>query len=362
MLVKRAFQPEATRAIALTAAGALLVASTYGMARFGVGLLHPAMAAERPGVAGALPSAGTAQFASYCVAAGLAGLLVPRRSRAVAAAAGVAAGLGCLGLALSTSAGWFVASAYVSGAGAGFASPALVGLLDAVVPERMAGAAQAVVNSGTSVGVVMTGLLATAVTAPGPAWLLMAVACLAAGGAVVVLSSGATVDGAATGPVPSSRRSPGRTASWALPLALAVGAGVTSAAVWTFGPTVVVGRGALQPDQVGLLWTALGVGGLAGAFVARPVARHGPTKAFVLCTAALLVGSVAVLAPSGDEGTWPLVGAACFGAGYMSMSGVLILWGRLLDPRGGAAATAWLFIALAVGQAVGSHLLGAVFA
>ncbi len=148
------------------------------MARFGVGLLHPAMAVERPGVAAALPSAGAAQFASYCVAAGLAAFLVPRRSRAVAGAAGLVAGLGCLGLALSTSAGWFVVSAYVSGAGAGLASPALVGLLDAVVPERMAGTAQAVVNSGTSVGVVMTGMLATAVTAPGPAWLLMAVACL----------------------------------------------------------------------------------------------------------------------------------------------------------------------------------------
>ena len=209
MLVKRTFQPEATRGVALTAAGVLLVASTYGMARFGVGLLHPAMAVERPGVARALPSAGAAQFASYCVAAGLAGFLVPARSRAVAGAAGVAAGLGCLGLALSTSAGWFVASAYVSGAGAGLASPALVGLLDAVVPERMAGAAQAVVNSGTSVGVVMTGMLATAVTAPGAAWLLMAVACLAAGSAVVVLSSGATVVDAAHGPGPAVTAQPG---------------------------------------------------------------------------------------------------------------------------------------------------------
>ncbi len=354
MQVKRSFHE--TRGALFVAAGVLLIAATYGMARFGVGLLHPAMAVEHPGVATALPSAGTAQFASYCVAAVLAAFLVPLRSRAVAGAAGVVAALGCLGLASSSSAGWFVASAYVSGAGAGLASPALVGLLDAVVPERMAATAQAVVNSGTSVGVVVTGVLATAITSPGPAWLVMAGVCAAAAAAVVALSSGARL----VAPTAEPSR-PDRT-SLAVPLALASGAGVASAAVWTFGPTAVVGRGALQPGQVGLLWAALGLGGLTGAFVAGPVSRYGPTRAFLLCTAALVVGSAAVLAPHDGGATLPLAGAACFGAAYMSLSGVLILWGRLVDPRDGAAATAWLFIALAVGQAVGAQALGAVFA
>src|SRR3712207_8115160 len=90
--VKRALQSQAGRGVARTWAGMSLIASTYGMARFGVGLLHPAMAAERPGVAGALPLAGAAQFASYCLAVGSAAFLVPRRSRIVAGAAGAAAG------------------------------------------------------------------------------------------------------------------------------------------------------------------------------------------------------------------------------------------------------------------------------
>lgn len=355
MLVKRTFQSGTARGLPLVAAGTLLVAATYGMARFGVGLLHPAMAVDRPGIATALPSAGAAQFASYCVAAAAAGLVVPRRSRAVAGAAGVLAGAGCVGLATSTSSGWFVVSAFVGGAGAGLASPALVGLLDAVVPERVAGTAQAVVNSGTSLGVVVTGLLATVVTTPAPAWAVMAGACVAAAAAVVALTSGAVVADASDGGGGRATR------AVALPLALALGAGVASAAVWTFGPTVVVDRGALRPDQAGLLWAVLGLGGLAGAFVARPVSRHGPTTAFLVCTAALLVGSVAVLVPGGGP-VRPLLGAACFGAAYMSLSGVLILWGRVVDPRQGATATAWLFIALAVGQAVGAQFLGTLLA
>jgi hypothetical protein len=353
-MVKRSLHTEVVRGVALTASGTLLIAATYGMARFGVGLLHPAMAVERPGIAAALPSAGAAQFASYCVAAALAASLVPGRSRLAAGVAGAVAGVGCLGLAFSTSAEWFIASAFVGGAGAGLASPALVGLLDVVVPSGLASTAQAVVNSGTAVGVVGAGVLASAIAAPSVAWPVMAVLCLATATAVVVLTSGTLVAGA------SPPRGALRKSAVTLPTVFAFGAGVISAAVWTYGPTAVVARGVLEPDRVGLLWTALGLGGLAGALIGRPVLRWGPITTFLLCTTALLVGSVAVLAPGLEGRWWALSGAACFGAAYMAMSGVLILWGRLVDPQRGAAITAWLFITLAVGQAAGAQMLGAV--
>jgi predicted MFS family arabinose efflux permease len=354
--VKRTFQRRvAAREVALVASATLLIAATYGMARFGVGLLHPAMAADRPGLAGALPSAGAAQFASYCLAAAAAALLVPRRSRAVAGAAGAVACVGCLGLTVSTSEEWFVASAFVGGAGAGLASPALVGMLDAAIPERLAGAAQAVVNSGTSLGVVGAGALSAVISAPFLAWPVMAGLCLVTATALVLLSSGTETTDAAP---PSTTR---RNVDLRLPVVAALTAGAISAAVWTYGPTAVLSREALQPGQVGLLWTALGLGGLAGAFINGPVSRLGPVTAFVLCTTALMVSSVGVLAPY-SEGAWgPLISVACFGAAYMATSGVLILWGRILDPQRGAALTGWLFIALAVGQAVGAQLLGPLF-
>jgi hypothetical protein len=145
-----------------------------------------------------------------------------------------------------------------------------------------------------------------------------------------------------------------------LPVASAVGAGLISAGVWTYGPTAAVGRGALEADQAGLLWTALGVGGLAGAFINRLVTRWGPVTAFAFCTALLLVSSIGVLAPQLQGRGWLLLSVGLFGAAYMAMSGALILWGRLLDASRGAALTAWLFIALAVGQAAGSLVLGPV--
>lgn len=352
--VKRPLQSDATREVALAAFGTLLIAATYGMARFGVGLLHPAMASERPGIEDALPSAGTAQFVSYCLAAGVAAKLVPRRARATAGAAGAVAALGCVGLATSTTSSAFVASAFIAGAGAGLASPALVGLLDAVVRDRMASAAQATVNSGTAIGVIGAGAIATVVAAPELSWWIMAVLCAAPALVVVLLTSRAAPTVA---PPPHGTL---RASHLAVPAAAALGAGVISSATWTFGPTEVVARGALGSDRIGLLWAALGVGGLAGAFVDRLVRRVGPRTSFALCTGALIAGSLGVLA-STDGWWWPTLGAAVFGASYMALSGVLVLWGRLIDRARGGAITAWLFIALAVGQALGAQLLGFAF-
>jgi MFS family permease len=355
LVVKRPLQAASTsQGVAISAASMSLIATTYGMARFGVGLLHPAMAVERPGLATALSWASAAQFISYCLTTGGASLLVPRRSRLVAGAAGAVASIGCLGLGLSTSAGWFIVSAFVAGSGAGLASPALVGLLDAMVPGRMASAAQAVVNSGTSVGVIGAGVLAAVIPTPEVAWLLMAALCLATATAVAFLSSGTQI---ADPSPPVARPQPSLT----VPIVSAMTAGFISAATWTYGPSAVVARGALDPDQVGLLWTALGLGGFTGAFINGPVSRWGPARSFSLCAIVLLVTSIAVLTPNLEGRYLPLIGAACFGSAYMAMSGALILWGRRLDPQRGAAITAWLFLAVAIGQAAGAHVLGAFF-
>src|SRR3712207_1586054 len=114
----------------------------------------------------------------------------------------------------------------------------------------------------------------------------MAAVCLAAATAVVGLSAGTRLPDAA------SRRSHRPAVALRLPLVAALGAGLVSAATWTYGPTTVVARGALDRDQVGLLWAALGLGGLVGAFVDRAVSRWGPATTFLLSTAALVVGSV----------------------------------------------------------------------
>jgi predicted MFS family arabinose efflux permease len=195
--------------------------------------------------------------------------------------------------------------------------------------------------------VLLGGGVALVAGSPAVAWPAAAAAC--AGSAAGVVALGRRGHGRPPAPAPSglSRQ------LLVVPTLAALLAGAASAAVWTHGPTVVLAAGGLSPDHVGLLWVALGVGGLAGAAVDRPVARWGPGRTFSACTTLLALASAAVLLPGADAAT-ALLGVACFGAAYMALSGTLILWGRRLDPQRGGPMTAWLFVALAVGQAAGS--------
>lgn len=341
------------RSIGVALAGTLLIASTYGMARFGVGLFAPRLVAERPGLAPVIGWAAAAQFASYSMAALVAARISDGRPRAGVLAAGTTAALGCLGVATTASPTWFVVLVFVGGAGAGLASPALVRLVDAVTPPRSAATAQSLVNTGTAIGVVIAGALALAVPSTTAAWWTMAAinACAAAG--VLLLVGGRSELGDAT-----SGSDSGASYGWrtlVTPVVAAVVAGAGSTLVWSYGPLVVTGSGQVADSAVGLLWIALGVGGLAGPLTGRLVEHGGLAGAWTWSVGAVALASLSLAASVGLGLAWPAyVAMACFGAGYMCLSGVLILWAREVWPEAAGRGTSVLFIALAVGQALGA--------
>ncbi|WP_210439602.1 MFS transporter [Nocardioides xinjiangensis] len=338
-------------------AGMLLIAATYGLARFGVGLHAPGLAATRPQLAGVLGWAAAAQFLSYATAAVVAARLVDQRPRAGLVVAGATATAGCVGVAVATHPAAFVAAVVVGGMAGGFASPALVPVVDAVTAPARAGTAQSLVNAGTAVGVVAAGATAAAFSSTTAAWLAMAAAC-----AVATLVAWWPVRSredlaAAAGTRPA--RGAVRRRALAVPAVAAVVVGAGSALTWTFGPLLLTEAGVLPARSVGELWTALGVGGLLGPLAGVLVVRAGLRGAWALCSAALALASagVGVAVPTDDR--WlALVAMAAFGAGYMAMSAVLILWARRAWPRRSGAGTSVLFVALATGQALGSAAFG----
>ena len=340
------------RSVAVALAGTLLIASTYGMARFGVGLFAPRLVAERPALAPVVGWAAAAQFVSYSLAAAVAARVSDRRPRAAVLVAGTTAALGCIGVATTASAGWFVALVFVGGTGAGLASPALVRLVDAVTPPHAAATAQSLVNTGTAVGVVVAGALALAVPSTAGAWWTMAALNALAAGAVLLLVRGRGGLGE-----PSASVS-GTSYDWrplTTPAAAAVVVGAGSALLWSYGPLIATGPGPVDDGRVGFLWIALGMGGFLGPLTGRLVERRGLAGAWAWSVGAVAVASVALAGAVGVDLAWPAyVAMACFGAGYMCLSGVLILWAREVWPEAAGRGTSVLFVALAVGQAVGA--------
>ncbi|HYJ26566.1 MAG TPA: MFS transporter [Nocardioides sp.] len=348
----RVEQRSAVRSVAVALTGTLLIASTYGMARFGVGLFAPRLVAERPELGPVVGWAAAAQFVSYSVAAAVAARVSDRRPRAAVLVAGTTAALGCVGVATTASAGWFVALVFVGGMGAGLASPALVRLVDAVAPPRAAATAQSLVNTGTAVGVVVAGALALAVPSTAGAWWSMAAINAVAAGGVLLLARGGH------GPGEPTASGTGTSYDWrslATPAAAAAVVGAGSALLWSYGPLVATGPGQVEDDSVGFLWIALGIGGFLGPLTGRLVERRGLAGAWTWSVGAVAAASVVLAGAVGLGLAWPAyVAMACFGAGYMCLSGVLILWAREVWPEAAGRGTSVLFVALAVGQAVGA--------
>ena len=348
----RVEQRSPARSVAVALAGTLLIASTYGMARFGVGLFAPRLVAERPALAPVVGWAAAAQFVSYSLAAAVAARVSDRRPRAAVLVAGTTAALGCIGVATTASAGWFVALVFVGGTGAGLASPALVRLVDAVTPPHAAATAQSLVNTGTAVGVVVAGALALAVPSTAGAWWTMAALNALAAGGVLLLVRGRGGLGEPHASVS------GTSYDWrplATPAAAAVVVGAGSALLWSYGPLIATGSGPVDDGRVGFLWIALGLGGFLGPLTGRLVERRGLAGAWAWSVGAVAVASAALAGAVGLDLSWPAyVAMACFGAGYMCLSGVLILWAREVWPEAAGRGTSVLFVALAVGQAVGA--------
>ena len=341
------------------AAGMLLIAATYGMARFGVGLFAPAIAESRPGLIGILGWAAAAQFAAYCVAALAAARLADRHPRTGLVLAGATAAAGCLGIAVATDPAVFVISVLVGGMGGGFASPALVPVIDAVVPRPSAASAQSVANAGTATGVIGAGLVAFTPLSVGSAWTLMAVVCVLATVAAWYPVRRRTDLGRHAPSDPAEGAGAGMRALL-VPAGAALVVGAGSSLAWTFGPLLVTDAGTVAAEQVGWLWIVLGLGGFLGAFAGRLVDRTGLRGGWWACSLALALGTAGVAVAVGTGRAWAAyAGMAVFGAGYMGMSGILILWARAVRPSSAGAGTSVLFIALAVGQAAGSAGFGA---
>ena len=330
-----------------------LIAATYGLARFGHGLFAPAFAESfslTPTITGGISSG---SFVSYCLAAAVAYRLAAA-PRLTVVFAGATAAAGSVGVALSNSPMVLAVSMLIAGAGAGFASPGLVTLVQEKIASESA-RAQAVVNSGTGFGVVVAGPLA----------LLLAEEWRAAWWIIAALNAAATIAVLLTAKRPrmTTTAAPAFGLRDLRPVCLAsvaaLLAGIASAAVWTFGRSLVATEGRMGETEATVFWVCLGAAGIAGAFSGDLVTRWGLRTAWaatasVMGFATLLIG----LLPANSGAVF--IGGALFGASYVALSGVLIAWAADSLPDRAAAGTAALFITLALGQAGGAFLIGAL--
>jgi predicted MFS family arabinose efflux permease len=340
--------------------GAAMVAMSFGLARYGYGLLLPEMRSElglSPNAAG-LISSGT--YASYLVA-NIAVISVTSRWGARTAIA-LAAALGAGGMAVvaaAHSAAVLAVGVVVAGAASGLAYPPYADLVATEVPLRRRDLAWSAISSGTGWGVAVAGPIAiVAGERWRVAWLLF-----------VALSIGIGVLAVRLAPpqrAVARQARPQLSWTWFLcprsrPLLLsAVLVGTGSAVWWVFSVDSLRDAG-IGADSARIAYAVCGAAGILASGSGAVFSRLGlRTGYLVACT--LLAASLAVLGVATANLGAALIAAVLFGAFFNAVVAAQGIWSSRVFADHPAAGLAAVNTALTIGTLIGPILAGVAVA
>lgn len=338
--------------------GAALVAISYGLARFAFGLFVPSIIAELAltpyviGIIGALP------FISFVLATLVAPLAADRLgARNLSVLSGLFGMAGLTLISQSSDALTLGMGVFTCGICTGLMMPALTAAMQALVSRSMHGRVSSIMNAGTSIGIIVA---VPTVIFLSDAWRLTYVIFAVLTGLGVVAawyfipSVSRVIPANAAPPPPITRLQWSRLIRLSL---FAFAMGFVSAPYWLFAPDLVVTLGALPPAYTGWLWFAVGIAGLGGAMVSDLADRNNPpiTQALMLM---MLSSSLVLLAASPSQLGLAMFSALVFGLAYMSLTGLYLMTGIRLLPGRLSMGPVVPFIACALGQAVGSPIIG----
>ncbi|MDH0738466.1 MFS transporter [Achromobacter spanius] len=345
-----ALSPAAT----LGATGFALIAVCYGFARFAFGLFLPQIDAELSlsSTLSGLISGGA--FLGYCIAIALSAFLTERVGpRAVAIVAALIAAAGMAGIAAAPSAPWLAGAVMLAGSSTGLASPPLAAAVTAAVKPDRQNATNTVINAGTGAGVVLSGPVALMM---GDQWRL-AYAGFAVVAVGLAFAAAFTLPRGLQRATTSTQGMPSLTSALRRLIAAAFLTGAASTAIWSFGAQLVALRLDWSSAGAGLLWIAIGAAGIAGASAGHLIARFGMDRVHHIFLAAMAAG-ILMIGIADTSAALTLGGGLLFGAAYIMLTGVYLLWGVRALPDRPATGVTVAFLALAVGQTAGAAVFG----
>jgi predicted MFS family arabinose efflux permease len=107
------------------------------------------------------------------------------------------------------------------------------------------------------------------------------------------------------------------------------------------------------------MWAVLGATGFVGALSGDLVARAGLARSWAVVMLAMSAATV-LLARLPGVPVAVFAAAAVFGAAYVILCGVILLWSTRIHPGRASFGVGVSFLMIAVGQAVGAPLAGAL--
>jgi predicted MFS family arabinose efflux permease len=136
--------------------------------------------------------------------------------------------------------------------------------------------------------------------------------------------------------------------------------GLIAAFYYTYAVDLVQ-RSGFDDAWGAILWTFVGVGGVTGILTGDGIQRFGLNRCLMICLS-VLAASIGALTLTGGYGPAVVVSAVAFGASYMPIAAILVVWNSNIFYERPATGFSAVLFSLALGSVVGPATLGTVAA
>lgn len=344
-----------TAVMSVLVPGTAMIAVTFGLARYGYGLLLPDMRAEIGMSASAAGLISSAAYVSYLVAnIGVVQVATRWGPRIAVGGAAVLAALGMAAIAVADGVVMLALGVLIAGAAAGMAFPPYADIVDREVAAPRRDVVWSTISSGTGWGVALAGPIAiVAGDHWRVAWAVFVVIAVGVGAMAVLLAPKRDTE---------ELRRPQLSLSWffcprSRPLLVsAVLVGVGSSVWWAFSVDAMRHAG-LDATSARIVYSACGAAMLLASFSGVVFERRGLRPSYLGATALLAV-SLALLAVATSNLTAVLVAAVLFGAFYATVIAAHGIWSARVFAGHPSAGLAAVSTALTIGTFAGPVLAG----
>ncbi|NIC36658.1 MFS transporter [Halomonas desiderata] len=355
-------------------AGLLIVAATYGLSRYTYGLFVPAIRQDFTLDQATVGAIGSASYLGYLLATLVSPFLVRRfGARLPILLGGATATLGMSLIGLANNPIWLALGVTLAGCSPGLAYPPLSDAIKQLCRAEKQSRYYAIINSGTSFGVMVSGPLALFA---GPrwqlAWLCFAfIALIATLWNLFIMPGHASeaddqeragkerTDDTRTGHEPMrvllKRKLKDRAVRRLLLGALLFG--LVTSVYWTFSVDLIAGENGLSDAGRVMFWMVVGIAGVAGGLAGELVTRFGLAKVLQWASLAIAAAIAILTIASGDMLVLTL-SAVVFGATFILITALYGIWSVSCFPEAPSAGFGLTFFLISAGQLISPTLAG----
>ncbi|SDN66249.1 MFS transporter [Alkalicoccus daliensis] len=334
--------------------GIAMIGITYAFARYSFGLFLPEISKTLQLTESQAGYVGFAAYAAYTLALLSSPLLIKHFSaRKAVLLSGLTAMAGMLGMAGAQGFITLFISAFVAGTGSGWISPAFSQVAAASFSRQQQEKGNTWINTGTSFGLVFTGVVAV-IFPEHWRWSYVMFAVLAF---LVYQWNAAIVEEKRVPAVKKTQRVPLRKlllqARWMI--SASAGIGFISAVYWTFSRSYLTIVHGMSSHESIMFWMVMGSAGIIGGIAGGVIRFLGLHRSYQWGTLTLTISLIALTVPSFPS---IYISGILFGISFIFMTGLFIVWGTRQFPSFPSLGVSISFFSLGMGQAAGSLAAG----